>query len=88
MLQAAEEKGEVGPLRAVEGVHLVDYKEAQRLGLVLLPERLVAAPQQQVVEHLVVGQQDVGRVRPHGGAPRDHVLFGHRVGGDFGSASA
>ena len=62
VFQPSDKKGKVGALRTVEGVHLVDYKEAQRLGPVFLPKRLVSSPQEQVVEHLVVRQQDVRRI--------------------------
>ena len=80
VLQPPQQQGEVRALRPVEGVHLVDHQEAQRLRVVLLPERLVPAAQEQVVEHLVVREQDVGRVLPHRLAMGDDAVRGHLVG--------
>ena len=59
--QAAQQHRHVGALGAVVGVELVEHEVLERVGRGL-PEVLVAAAQQQLVEHLVVGEQDVGRV--------------------------
>ena len=75
--QPPDEAGEVGPLRPVEGVQLVHHQVAQRAGFVPPPEPLVRRPDQQVVQHLVVRQQDVRR-RPQQRLPvRDHPLRPH-----------
>ena len=41
ILEATQKESEVGALRPVKGMHLVDHEEAQGLGVVLLPQRLV-----------------------------------------------
>ena len=55
------EAREVGPLSAVERVQLVHHQVSQRARLVVPPEPEVERPDQQVVQHLVVRQQDVRR---------------------------
>ena len=75
-----QEEGEVRPLGPVEGVHLVDHEEPQGLRVVLLPQRLVASAQEEVVEHLVVREKDVRRVAPHRLAMGDDAVRSHLVG--------
>ena len=75
--QPPDEAGEVRPLGAVEGVQLVHHQVAERARLVPPPEPLVRGPDQQVVQHLVVREQDVGRVSQHRPPVRDHVLRPH-----------
>ena len=71
-LETPDQAGQVGALGAVEGVQLVDHEKAQRAAHVVAPDPLVARPEQEVVQHLVVGQQDVRRRLLHGGAVGDH----------------
>jgi hypothetical protein len=77
VLEAADQAGEVGALGAVEGVQLVNHQEAQRLRPDALPERRVLGADQQVVEHLVVGHQDVRRFPAEHLADRDDLLLAH-----------
>ena len=81
-LEPADEQGEVRPLGPVEGVQLVHHQVAQGLGPVVPPQHPIPRADQQVVQHLVIGEQDVrglsaqGRlrgndaVRPHPLRPR------------------
>ena len=79
--QAADQAREVGPLGAVEGVQLVDHQIAQRVGPVVAPQPEVERPDQQVVQHLVVRQQDVRRALAQRVAVGDHVPAAHRPAG-------
>ena len=72
-----DEAGEVGPLRPVEGVQLVHHQVAQRAGLVTPPEPLIRGPDQEVVQHLVVREQDVGRLVEQRLPVGDHLLRPH-----------
>ena len=76
-LQAAQEQRQIGALSTVEGVQLIHHHIAQRLRRVLAPEMPVLGTDQQVVEHLVIGQQDVGRILAQRGAVGDHARRRH-----------
>ena len=67
--EPAQQHGDVGALGAVVGVELVEHEVLQRLRAVC-PDLRVRLAQQQLVEHLVVGQQDVR------GAAADDVAVG------------
>ena len=73
--QAAQQHRHVGALGAVVGVELVEHEVLERVGRGL-PEALVVAAQQQLVEHLVVGEQDVGRVVADDPAVADEPAVG------------
>ena len=75
--QAAQQQGQVGTLGTIKSVQLVHHHIAQRGGYVGGPQLAVLGPQHQVVEHLVVGQQDVGRVLAQGVAVSDDGALGH-----------
>ena len=79
--QTADQAGEVGSLGAVEGVQLVDHQVAQRVRRVVPPEPEVERPDQQVVQHLVVRQQDVRRMFAQRVPVRDEVVPAHRLVG-------
>ena len=69
--QTPDETGEVRALSTVERMQLVDHEIAQRVRGRGLPEAPVLVAQEQVVEHLVVREQDVGRILPQNLAVRD-----------------
>ncbi len=75
--QPAQQHRHVGALGPVVGVELVEHHVLQRVGLVPSPKFLVLVAQQQEVQHLVVGQQDVRRVGPNRLALVDHVVGPH-----------
>ena len=91
--QAPKQHGHVGALGAVVGVELVEHEIGERLGR-LLPDPLVLGAQQQLVEHLVVGEQDVGSLapddRPVGDQAGGHAVdgIGWRDDGVFGPGLA
>jgi len=58
--QTADQAGEVGALGAIKGVEFIHHQITKNPGLVVLPEALHMGLDQQVVELLVVGEQDVG----------------------------
>ncbi|MNZ97760.1 hypothetical protein D3C78_1170150 [compost metagenome] len=58
-------------------MQLVHHHEAQQPRRVVAPQPLILRPQQQVVEHLVVGEQDVRRVLAQGVAMGDHLIGRH-----------
>ena len=70
-LQAADQAAHIGALRAVVGVQLVQHQIGEPPRRVEPPDAPVFRLHQQVVEHLVVGQQDVRRVVLHGPAVGD-----------------
>ena len=81
--QATDQAGQIGALGTVEAVELVNDEIAQHTGAitqppVVLPEALNVGLDQQVVELLVVGEQDVGRRLVQG------VLIGNHAGGRHG----
>ena len=76
-LEPPDEAGQVGALSTVEGVQLVDDEKTQRLGAVVLPQLEVPLPHEQVVEHLVVGEQNARRREPHGRSVGDDALPRH-----------
>ena len=75
--EAAQQHGDVGALGAVVGVELVEHEVLQRVGFVGGPEVAVLTPEQEEVEHLVVGEQDVGRVVAQHFALVDEVVLPH-----------
>ena len=79
--QAPDQTGEIGALGAVEGVELVDDEIAKNPCVVVLPEALHMGLDQQVVELLVVGEQDVGRCLMQSVLVGDHAGGGHGRGG-------
>ena len=64
-LHPADQAGEVCALRPVECVDLVNHQIAQRIRAIFLPKAAVVLPDQQVVQHLIVGHQDVRWGFPH-----------------------
>ena len=78
-LEPADQQGEVGALGAVEGVEFVDHQVAQGARAVVLPQHPVPWADQQVVEHLVVGEQDVGRIAAHRVLGGDDARGAHGV---------
>ena len=70
-LQAANQACQVCALRTIEGVQFVHHQVAQRVWALLGPQAQVGRTQQQKVQHLVVGQQDVGRIVPQGSSIGD-----------------
>jgi len=75
---ATEQHGDVSALGTVVGVELVEHRVAEGVGTVGGPQVVVLAAQQQEVEHLVVGQQDVGGASAQGVAVVDQVVGAHR----------
>jgi hypothetical protein len=73
--QAAQQHGDVGALRAVVGVELIE-DEVLQAARALRPQRGVLGAQQQLVEHLVVGEQHVGRLAADDGAVGDEAVLG------------
>ena len=76
--EAAQQHGDVGALGSVVGVELVEHDVAERVGGVVSPQVSVFSPQQEEVEHLVVGEQNVGRVGPKDVSFVDEVVGAHR----------
>jgi len=72
--QPPEQAREVGPLRAVERVQLVHHQVLQSVGRVVAPQLPVGGAEQQKIQHLVVGQQDIRRILPQGVAACDHLV--------------
>lgn len=62
VFEAAQQAGQVSTLRPVEGVKLIDDDVTQGFGavLVVLPEGLGIGLDQQIIQHFIVGQQNVG----------------------------
>jgi len=75
--QAAYQAGEVGALGAIKSVELVHHQITKNPGLVVLPEALHMGLDQQVVELLVVGEQDVGWSFMQCFLIRDHAISRH-----------
>ena len=75
--QAPQQQGQVRALGAVEGVQLVHHHVAQGGRGIAGPQRAVPGPQHQVVQHLVVGQQQVRGLLAQGGAVGDDAAAGH-----------
>ena len=78
--QAADQAGQIGSLSAIEGVELVDDEITKNPCVVVLPEALHVGLDQQVVELLVVGEQDVRWCLVQGVLVGDHACGGHRRG--------
>ena len=83
VLEATQQAGQVSTLGPIEGVELIDDDVAQRfwVGLVVLPEGLGIGLDEEVIQHFVVGQQDVGRVAAQGGLIGDDFVWPHLGGG-------
>ena len=77
--QTPDQAREVRPLGAVERVQLVDHQVAQRVRCVVTPEPVVERPDQQIVQHLVVRQQDVRRPLAQPISVRDDVVRTQRL---------
>ncbi len=83
-LQAAHEAGEVSALGAVEGVQFVDDEVLQRRQrIALTPDHALVGADEHVVEHLVVGQEDVRRLPDQGASIIDDAMLRHRAYGVF-----
>ena len=81
--QTTNQAGQVGALGAVEAVELIHHQITQHAGSikllgVVLPKALDVWLQQQVVELLVVGEQNIGRSLVQGSFISDHTGGGHR----------
>ena len=76
-LQAPHETGEVGGLRTVERVQLVNDKILERRRIVFLPQRLLPFADEHVVEHLVVREQNLRRRLQDRVAVGDDVVLAH-----------
>ena len=61
VLQTSNEAGQIRALGTVKGVQFVDDEVSKRVRSVVLPQDCVGRTDEQVVQHLVVGQQNVGR---------------------------
>nr|WP_245597112.1 hypothetical protein [Jiangella gansuensis] len=72
--EAPQQHGDIGTLGAVIRMELVQDEICQRLGRTI-PQRHVVGPEQQLVEHLVVGQQNVRRLVPHDRAVGDESVL-------------
>ena len=72
---------EVRALGAVERMELVDYEPAEGVWTVVPPEPLVARAAEEVVQHLVVGEENVRRPLNHDLAVGENVVGGHRGSG-------
>ena len=59
--EPAQQHRHIGALRAVIGVELIEHEILKAL-CHRLDQRTVGRAQQHLVEHLVVGEQDVGRI--------------------------
>ncbi len=82
-LEPPQEAGQVGALGAVEGVEFIHHQVPEGFGVVLRPQGEIPGADQEVVEHLVVGEQDVGRAVAQGVLVADDGRFGHAVKGIF-----
>ena len=81
--QAADQTGQIRALGTVKAVKLIDNQIAQntaaiKLAPVVLPQALHMGLDEQVVELLVVGKQDVGRRLVQSLLIGDHAGGGHR----------
>ena len=75
--QATNQQRKIGTLGAIEGVQLIHHQVAQGLRTVVGPQRLILGAHQQVVEHLVVGEQHIRRVLAQRFLVGDHLLRPH-----------
>ena len=66
-------------------MQFVDDEVSKRLGSVALPEVALLRPEQHVVQHLVVGQQDIGRIADQRLARVDDFGRRHLVGRVLGA---
>ena len=71
--QAAQQQSQVCALGTIKSMQLIHHEIAQGRGRVALPELAVFGAQQQVVQHFVVGQQNIRRVFAQGFAVGNHV---------------
>ena len=60
-------------------MYLVDSYVFKRVRVVAPPDTRIMRTHKQVVEHLVVGQQNVGRILDHGIAIGNDVAFAHHT---------
>ena len=73
-LQTADETGQIGTLSPIKGMQLIHHQIAQGIGLLMGPQRRVLRPDQQEIQHLVVGQQDVWRILAQNGPVGDERI--------------
>ena len=81
--QTADQTGQIRALGTVKAVELIDNQIAQntaaiKLAPVVLPQALHMGLDEQVVELLVIGKQDVGRRLVQSLLIGDHAGGGHR----------
>ena len=75
--QPAQQQRQVRALRAVKGMEFIHHHVTQGSRRIALPQLAVARPQQQVIQHLVVGEQDVRRVLAQRLAIGNHTRWRH-----------
>jgi len=75
-----DQAGKVSSLRTIKGVDLIDHHVAESVGTVLAPQALVVLTNEQIVQHLVVGHEDVRRRLPHLVLAGDDPGLGHLLG--------
>ena len=71
--QPAQQHGHISALGTVIGVELIEHQVLQGQGA-FFPQARIGLPQQQLVEHFVVGQQDVRRIGADGFADVDESV--------------
>ena len=64
MFQAPHQTGQIRPLSPIKGMQLIHHQVTQGARLVVTPQRLINRPHQQIIQHLVVSQQNIGGVLP------------------------
>ena len=77
--QPPQQQRHVRALRAVIRVELIEHHIPQRIGR-LRHHLLLSRAQQQLVEHLVVGEQNVRRILLHRGARLDKPMLRDSIG--------
>ena len=75
--QPADQHGQVRALGPIEGVQLIDHQIAQGVRAIVSPQALIPRADHQEVEHLVVGEQEVGGVQALHLLVGDHLIRPH-----------
>ena len=75
--QTSQEQSQISTLRPVKRMQLVNHQVAQCGRRVALPQPAILGPEQQIVQHLVVGQQNIWRILSQCVAVCDDTCWRH-----------
>ena len=79
--QATKQTGQICALCTIECMQLIDCDIFQSLRIIILPQESIFRTHQQIVQHFIVGHQNIWCVVQHGFVVCNNAMFAHSAGG-------